>query len=92
MILWFIVSHSYPHYFGCNFKALSKSLNIDFDSILKGEKKRLCYFHTNKFFITVSVDPPNRPSDLFGDNVTTIHWALKGVNNSNPPAYVSNVA
>lgn len=77
--------------FGCNFKALSKSLNIDFDSILKGEKKVMLLSY-KQIFYTVSVDPPNRPSDLFGDNVTYDTLALKGVNNSNPPAYVSNVA
>lgn len=77
--------------FGCNFKALSKSLNIDFDSILKGEKKVMLLSY-KQIFYTVNVDPPNRPSDLFGDNVTYDTLALKGVNNSNPPAYVSNVA
>lgn len=76
--------------FGCNFKVLSKALNIDFDSILKGEKKVMLLAY-KQIFYTVSVDPPNNPSDLFGDNVTYDMLALKGVNNSNPPAYVSNV-
>ncbi|GCD10859.1 thiol-activated cytolysin family protein [Clostridium tagluense] len=77
--------------FGCNFKTLSKSLNIDFDSILKGEKKVMILSY-KQIFYTVSVDAPNRPSDLFGDSVTFDKLALKGVNNDNPPAYVSNVA
>lgn len=77
--------------FGCNFQALSKSLNIDFDSILKGEKQAMIVSY-KQIFYTVSVDAPERPSDLFGDNVTFDKLALKGVNNNNPPAYVSNVA
>ncbi len=77
--------------FGCNFKALSKSLNIDFDSIYKGEKKAMVLAY-KQIFYTVSVDKPCNPSDLFGDNVTYNTLALKGVNNNNPPAYVSNVA
>src|SRR3712207_4860095 len=44
-----------------------------------------------QIFYTVSVDAPKRPSDLFGNNVTTEDLALKGMNNNNPPAYVSNV-
>ncbi|WP_142415088.1 thiol-activated cytolysin family protein [Hathewaya massiliensis] len=77
--------------FGCNFKGLSKALNIDFDSIYKGEKKAMVLAY-KQIFYTVSVDGPNRPSDLFGDNVTYNTLALKGVNKDNPPAYVSNVA
>lgn len=77
--------------FGCNFKALNKSLNIDFDAIFKGEKKVMLLAY-KQIFYTVSVDAPNRPSDLFGDSVTFNNLALKGVNDSNPPAYVSNVA
>ncbi|QBD85333.1 alveolysin [Clostridium tetani] len=76
---------------GCNFKALNKALNIDFDSIFKGEKKVMLLAY-KQIFYTVSVDPPNRPSDLFGDSVTFDELALKGINNNNPPAYVSNVA
>lgn len=77
--------------FGCNFKALSKSLNIDFDSIFKGEKKVMILSY-KQIFYTVSMDAPNSPSDLFGDNVTYKTLTQKGVNNDNPPAYVSNVA
>ncbi|SFC47172.1 thiol-activated cytolysin family protein [Clostridium uliginosum] len=77
--------------FGCNFKVLSKSLNIDFDSIFKGEKKVMIVAY-KQIFYTVNVDAPDRPSDLFGDSVTFDKLALKGVNNDNPPAYVSNVA
>ncbi|AWZ47680.1 thiol-activated cytolysin family protein [Hathewaya limosa] len=77
--------------FGCNFKGLSKSLNIDFDSIYKGEKKVMILSY-KQIFYTVSVDSPNRPSDLFGDNVTFDQLSLKGMNKDNPPAYVSNVS
>ncbi|NEZ47256.1 alveolysin [Clostridium niameyense] len=76
---------------GCNFKTLSKSLNIDFDSIYKGEKKVMLLSY-KQIFYTVSVDAPNKPSDLFGDSVTFNQLASKGVNKDNPPAYVSNVA
>ncbi|EES90690.1 alveolysin [Clostridium botulinum] len=77
--------------FGCNFKALNKALNIDFNSIFKGEKKVMLVAY-KQIFYTVTVDAPNRPSDVFGDNITFNELALKGVNNDNPPAYVSNVA
>ncbi|KEI07058.1 thiol-activated cytolysin family protein [Clostridium botulinum] len=76
---------------GCNFKSIDKSLNIDFNSIFKGEKKVMVVAY-KQIFYTVSVDAPNRPSDVFGDNVTFNELALKGLNNNNPPAYVSNVA
>lgn len=77
--------------FGCNFKALNKALNIDFNSIFKGEKKVMLVAY-KQIFYTVTVDAPNRPSDVFGDNITFNELALKGINNDNPPAYVSNVA
>ncbi|NFL04149.1 alveolysin [Clostridium botulinum] len=76
---------------GCNFKAIDKSLNIDFNSIFKGQKKVMVVAY-KQIFYTVSVDAPNRPSDVFGDNVTFNELTLKGLNNTNPPAYVSNVA
>ncbi|AEB75322.1 alveolysin [Clostridium botulinum] len=76
--------------FGCNFKALNKALNIDFDSIYKGQKKVMLLAY-KQIFYTVSVDAPNRPSDLFDDSVTAKELVLKGMNNNNPPAYVSNV-
>ncbi|NFA44029.1 alveolysin [Clostridium botulinum] len=77
--------------FGCNFKILDKALNIDFNSIFKGEKQAMVVAY-KQIFYTVSVDAPEKPSDLFGDNVSFHELALKGVDNENPPAYVSNVA
>ncbi|MBW6409075.1 thiol-activated cytolysin family protein [Clostridium sp. YB-6] len=77
--------------FGCNFNILGKSLNIDFDSIFKGEKQAMIVAY-KQIFYTVSVDAPEHPSDFFGDNVTFNELSLKGVNKNNPPAYVSNVA
>lgn len=66
-------------------------MNIDYDAIFKGEKKVMILSY-KQIFYTVGVDAPDRPSDLFGDSVTFDKLALKGVNNDNPPAYVSNVA
>ncbi|GAA0079192.1 anthrolysin O/cereolysin O family cholesterol-dependent cytolysin Alo [Clostridium sp. CTA-5] len=77
--------------FGCNFNILGKSLNIDFDSIFKGEKQAMIVAY-KQIFYTVSVDAPEHPSDFFGDGVTFNELSLKGVNKNNPPAYVSNVA
>ncbi|MBN1059410.1 thiol-activated cytolysin family protein [Clostridium botulinum] len=77
--------------FGCNFKILDKALNIDFNSIFKGEKQAMVVAY-KQIFYTVSVDAPEKPSDLFGDNVSFDELALKGVDKENPPAYVSNVA
>ncbi|KFX57140.1 alveolysin [Clostridium botulinum] len=77
--------------FGCNLKILDKALNIDFNSIFKGEKQTMVVAY-KQIFYTVSVDAPEKPSDVFGDNVSFEELALKGVNNENPPAYVSNVA
>ncbi|MBN1036243.1 alveolysin [Clostridium botulinum] len=77
--------------FGCNFKILDKALNIDFNSIFNGEKQAMVVAY-KQIFYTVSVDAPEKPSDLFGDNVSFHELALKGVDNENPPAYVSNVA
>ena len=77
--------------FGCNLKTINKTLNIDFDSIFKGEKQVMVVSY-KQIFYTVSVDAPNKPSDLFGDKVTYDSLTKKGMNNDNPPAYVSNVA
>ncbi|NFN78587.1 alveolysin [Clostridium botulinum] len=77
--------------FGCNLKILDKALNIDFNSIFKGEKQTMVVAY-KQIFYTVSVDAPEKPSDVFGDNVSFEELALKGVNNEKPPAYVSNVA
>ncbi|EDS78476.1 tetanolysin O [Clostridium botulinum C str. Eklund] len=77
--------------FGCNLKALDKSLNIDFNSIYKGEKQVMLLAY-KQIFYTVSVDAPNNPSDLFDDSVTLKELKAKGLNKDNPPAYVSNVA
>lgn len=77
--------------FGCNFKIVDKALNIDFNSIFKGEKQTMVVAY-KQIFYTVSVDAPEKPSDLFGDNVSFHELSLKGVNDENPPAYVSNVA
>src|SRR3712207_1364573 len=63
---------------GCDFKALNKALNIDFDAIYKGQKKVMLLAY-KQIFYTVSVDAPKRPSDLFGNNVTTEDLALKGI-------------
>ncbi|AOR24163.1 thiol-activated cytolysin family protein [Clostridium taeniosporum] len=77
--------------FGCNFKILDKALNVDFNSIFKGEKQAMVVAY-KQIFYTVSVDAPENPSDLFDDNVTFDELSLKGINDKNPPAYVSNVA
>lgn len=44
-----------------------------------------------QIFYTVNVDAPNKPSDLFADNVMFDDLKLRGVNKDNPPAYVSSV-
>lgn len=76
---------------GCNFKALNKALDIDFDSIYKGQKKVMLLAY-KQIFYTVNVDAPNHPSDFFGDKVTFNDLAKKGVNSKNPPVYVSSVS
>ncbi|AWZ49842.1 alveolysin [Clostridiaceae bacterium 14S0207] len=76
--------------FGCNLKQLNKELNIDFDAIFKGQKKVMLIAY-KQIFYTVNVDAPNKPSDLFADNVMFNDLKLRGVNKDNPPAYVSSV-
>lgn len=77
--------------FGGDFQALSNGLNIDYDSIYKGEKQTMIVAF-KQIFYTVNVDTPNRPSDLFADKITWDTLAAKGINNQNPPAYVSSVS
>ena len=76
---------------GCNFKLLQKQLNVDFNAISKDEKKVhiLCF---KQIFYTVSIDNPTQPSDMFADDVTWDELTKKGVDNDNPPAFVSNVS
>ena len=77
--------------FGLNFKSLGKSLDIDFNGIFEGKKKAMV-ISFKQIFYNVSVDAPKSPSDFFGDNVSWDELTLKGMNNNNPPAYVSNVS
>ncbi|MDQ0148178.1 thiol-activated cytolysin family protein [Eubacterium multiforme] len=74
-----------------NSKTVGSSLGIDFNAISKG-KKTVMVLAYKQIFYTASVDLPDKPSDLFGKNVTFKELTEKGINNNNPPAIVSNVA
>lgn len=74
-----------------NCKTVSSSLGIDFSAIAKGQKTVMVASY-KQIFYTASVDLPDRPSDLFGENVTFKDLQNKGINNENPPALVSNVS
>lgn len=74
-----------------NADLLEKSLGLDFKAIANGEKNIMIAAYKQIFF-TVSAETPNRPSDLFADDVTTEDLANAGVNNENPPVMVKNVS
>lgn len=77
--------------FGFGIKKTIKSLNIDFQSINKGQKSVfISAFH--QIFYTVSIDNlPEHPSDLLSDDVSWEDLQRFGVDNDNPPVMVSNV-
>lgn len=75
---------------GCNIGLISKKLNIDFDSISKGEKSAFL-LEFKQIFYTVSIDGPEEPAALFAGDVTWDTIVSQGVNEMNPPVYVANV-
>lgn len=74
-----------------NADLLEKSLGINFKAISSGEKNVMVVAY-KQIFYTVSAETPSRPSDLFDDSVTADELFEAGMNNSNPPLMVSNVA
>ena len=70
---------------------LEKSLGIDFKAIGNGEKKVMVAAF-KQIFYNVTANLPNKPSDLFADNVTIDDLKAAGMNDDNPPVMVSNVS
>lgn len=70
---------------------LDKSLGIDFKAIGSGEKKAMVVAF-KQIFYNATAGIPNNPSDLFADGVTAESLKNAGMNDSNPPVMVSNVA
>ncbi len=74
-----------------NADLLEKSLGIDFKAIVDGEKN-VMIASFKQIFYTVTAELPNKPSALFANNVTLADLTDAGMNDSNPPLIVSNVA
>ena len=77
--------------FGAGFEKISQKLNIDFDAVASGEtQSELINF--KQIYYSVNTDPKDNASDYFKDDVTVNSLKNKGVNEQNPPVYVSNVS
>ncbi|EHJ57796.1 streptolysin O [Streptococcus urinalis FB127-CNA-2] len=74
-----------------NSKILDGTLGVDFKSISKGEKKVMIAAY-KQIFYTVSATLPNNPAAVFDKSVSFDELVKKGVSNSAPPLFVSNVA
>jgi len=77
--------------FGLNIKYLQNEIGVDF-KLAKEGKKQYLLAQWRQIFYTVSMDKPKYPSDMIAESVECSELTTKGVNNSNPPAYVSNVS
>lgn len=75
----------------CSVDVLSKKLNLDFESITKGEKSAFV-LEFKQIFYTVAMNGPEEPAALFADDVTWDTITSQGVDDMNPPVYVANVA
>lgn len=76
---------------GCNFDILQSSFDIDFKAVEECEQQ-VFILSFKQIFYMMSIDAPIHPSDVFASDVTWDQLVQKGVNNQNPPAYISNVS
>lgn len=74
--------------FGLEAKKLGVKLNIDFDN-KKSKQIYLC--RLKQIYYSATMDAPTSPSELIADNVTWEELQSKGVDEKNPPVYVSNI-
>lgn len=77
--------------FGFGIKQANKSLNIDFQSINKGQKSVFIAAFRQIFYTVAMANLPEHPSDLMSDEVSWEDLKRFGVDNDNPPVIVSNV-
>jgi thiol-activated cytolysin len=77
--------------FGASMESIGKSLDIDFESISKGEKSVFIAAFKQIFYTVTMAGLPKHPSDLVGKNVTWDDFTRFGTNNDNPPVFVSSV-
>lgn len=74
--------------FGLEAKNLINKLNINYEN---NGKKQIYLCRLKQIYFSATMDASSQPSDLIADNVTWEELTSKGVNNSNPPVYVSNI-
>ncbi|MGW2206980.1 thiol-activated cytolysin family protein [Streptomyces sp. NPDC001774] len=77
--------------FGLGFEKVAKPLNIDFSAVSSGEKQ-IQIVNFKQIYYTVTMDAPENPGDVFDPEVTPADLKLRGVTDSTPPVYVSNVS
>lgn len=74
--------------FGLEIGRISGKLNFDFNN---NENKQIYLCRLKQIYYSATMDAPNEPSDLISDNVSWDELVRKGVNDKNPPVYVSNI-
>ncbi|MCI6153436.1 thiol-activated cytolysin family protein [Fusobacterium perfoetens] len=74
--------------FGLEAKNLINKLNINYEN---NDKKQIYLCRLKQIYFSATMDAPNQISNLISDNVTWEELQSKGVNNDNPPVYVSNI-
>ena len=72
--------------FGLEAKSLINKLNINYEN---NGKKQIYLCRLKQIYFSATMDAPNLPSDLI--DATWEELEAKGVNNQNPPVYVSNI-
>ena len=77
--------------FGLGFEQAAQKLNVNFEAISNGES-RCIVLKFKQIYFTVNADLKTSPGQYFGNNVTASDLERRGVNQSSPPAYVSNVS
>ncbi|MFF7183020.1 thiol-activated cytolysin family protein [Streptomyces sp. NPDC008121] len=77
--------------FGLSFEKVAKPLDINFSAVSSGDKQ-IQIVNFKQIYYTVSMDAPENPGDVFASEVTPQDLQSRGVSDSTPPVYVSNVA
>lgn len=74
--------------FGLEAKNLINKLNINYENV---GKKQIYLCRLKQIYYSASMNAVIQPSNLIADSITWEDFQAKGVNNDNPPVYVSNI-
>lgn len=74
--------------FGLEAKSLINKLNINYEN---SGMKQIYLCRLKQIYFSATMDAPTHPSNLIADSITWEELKAKGIDNENPPVYVSNI-